>query len=179
MRLFVDMDGTMNVFRAIQDPNEMYESGFFITAVQHPDVIEAVRWMILNTDIEVYSLSACPVGSQYAEKEKDEWLDLFLPELEKNRRIYTLCGQSKAEAVAWFLHEEGEPAVISHGDVLLDDYTANLMDWKAAGGSAIKLLNDINGNSGIWTGKAVTMYDTLQQLQKLGIVKKKTNEKGR
>lgn len=173
MRLFVDMDGTMNIFRAIQDPSEMYEKGFFKTAVQHPGVVEAIRWLVLNTDIEVYSLSACPIGSAYAKAEKDEWLDLFLPELTRDKRIYTLCGESKAEAVSWLLHEDGEPVVISHGDVLLDDYSVNLHDWEAAGGTGIKFLNGINGNYGTWTGKTVTMHNTLSQLQLLGIGKKK------
>ena len=49
------------------------------------------------------------------------------------------------------------PGGIRPDDVLLDDYTPNLIAWSQSGGKAVKLLNGINGTKGTWTGDALPM----------------------
>lgn len=146
------MDGTLNVFRSIQDMDELYEEGFFSRAVPHMEVVEEVKRVIGKMD--VYILSACPVGSQFAKAEKDWWLDTYLPEVEKSKRLYLDVGKNKAKEVERIFGER-----LRKDDVLLDDYSVNLHEWQEAGGTGVKLMNGINGNKGTWKGKSVLLKE--------------------
>lgn len=154
VRLFVDMDGTLNGFRSIRDPEEMYAKGFFSSAKPYMSVIRAIQWIIENKEdcVDVFILSACPSESLYAETEKNWWLDEYLPEIEQNKRIYTVCGKNKAEQLGFELGEF---------DLLLDDYSVNLHEWERAGGCGIKLMTGINGNNGTWKGCSVEIGENL------------------
>lgn len=56
-RLFVDMDGTLSVFRKIDAIEELYEQGFFISQEPHQNVVDAVKLFIKsNPETEVYIL---------------------------------------------------------------------------------------------------------------------------
>jgi hypothetical protein len=50
------------------------------------------------------------------------------------------------------------PGGIREGDVLIDDYNKNLEEWRAAGGTSVKFVNDINDRALIgkrWDGERV------------------------
>ncbi len=140
-RLFVDMDGTLAVFKPVDEMETLYEKGYFLDLAPHENVVAAVKEIIAkNSDIEVHILSAYLSDSKYALQEKNAWLDKYLPEIGRDRRIFVPCGTDKKEGIREGIRED---------DYLLDDYTKNLNEWQPPA-RGIKLLNGINHNRGTW-----------------------------
>ena len=140
-RLFVDMDGTLAVFKPVDELETLYEQGYFLNLEPHENVVEAVGAIIANhPEVEVNILSAVLMDSEYALAEKNAWLDKYLPELDAAHRVFVPCGSDK---------KEGIPGGIRPDDFLLDDYTKNLNDWEPPA-RGIKLLNAINHTRGSW-----------------------------
>ena len=140
-RLFVDMDGTLAVFKPVDEMETLYEKGYFLDLAPHENVVAAVKEIIAkNSDIEVHILSAYLSDSKYALQEKNAWLDKYLPEIGSVRRIFVPCGTDKKEGIREGIRED---------DYLLDDYTKNLNEWQPPA-RGIKLLNGINHNRGTW-----------------------------
>ena len=116
--------------------------------------------MIRNGD-DVYILSAYLTESDYAYQEKLDWLKEHIPELTVDKTILLPYGENKAA----YLKEHYSP--IAHDDVLIDDYTQNLLKWRDYGGEGIKYLNGINHTRGTWQGvtigeNAPTLTETIQ-----------------
>ncbi len=144
--LYVDMDGTLAKWKPVEKFEELYEPGFFLTARTNENVVNAIRGIKLHEpDIEVKILSARLADSPYAEAEKIAWLQRNIPEIPQEDYIFTVCGEPKSK----FISE------IDRDSFLLDDYTKNLLEWEAAGGTGIKLLNGINHTHGTWQGLSV------------------------
>ncbi|MEG1993587.1 MAG: 3'-5' exonuclease, partial [Oscillospiraceae bacterium] len=80
--------------------------------------------------------------SIYAHWEKNNWLDKYLPQIDSSHRIFPFCGDRKSDYVG----------KLTQSDILIDDYTVNLLDWQNNGGTGIKLLNAINNSKGTWQG---------------------------
>lgn len=170
-RLFVDMDGTLAEWRNIQitinSSEETYEDilqhklqkldevlylpGYFRTLRPNVAVVNAIKEIIKDNNIEVFSLSCVKDDRDEVSplKEKNGWLDDYLPEIDKDHRIFVPDGEDKTEYI---------PGGISKNDYILDDYTKNLVDWeKVSGpGNAIKLLNNVNESNGSWQGNSVS-----------------------
>ena len=145
-RLFVDMDGTLAVFSPVDTLEKLYEQGYFINQAPHENVIAAIKDIIRNNpEIEVNILSAYLTDSNYALQEKNEWLEKYLPEIPEDRRIFSPCGWDKKGFVPDGIHDT---------DVLLDDYTKNLLSWQPPG-KGLKLLNGINHTNGTWRNDVV------------------------
>lgn len=162
MKLFVDMDGTLNEFQSVKHLEELYVKGRFLNAVPHLGVIEAVKWIVINTDIEVYILSAYLEHSEYALEEKNKWLDRYLPEISSENRIFVVCGESKAGVV------EDIFGCLNKDDYLFDDYSINLHEWERAGGTGVKLLTGKNNTKGTWQGKSIVIHSGI--LERLMLV---------
>ena len=146
-RLFVDMDGTLAVFKPVDEMETLYEKGYFLNLEPHENVVAAVKEIIVrNPDIEVNILSAYLTDSAYALQEKNAWLDRYFPEIDREHRVFVPCGTDKKEGI-----RDG----IRENDFLLDDYTKNLNEWQPPA-RGIKLLNGINHNRGTWA------YDRLR-----------------
>lgn len=140
-RLFVDMDGTLAVFKPVDEMETLYEEGYFLNLTPQENVVEAIREIVTkHPEIEVNILSAYLTDSKYALQEKNKWLDKYLPEIDKDHRIFVPCGTDKKEGI-----REG----IRSNDFLLDDYTKNLNEWQPPA-RGIKLLNGINHTRGTW-----------------------------
>lgn len=140
-RLFVDMDGTLAVFTPVDELEKLYEQGYFLNLKPIPNVVEAIKEIIRNNpEIEVNILSAYLIDSPFALEEKNEWLDKYLPEIDKAHRIFTPCGCDKKDYI---------PGGVKETDFLLDDYTHNLKLWQPPA-RGIKLLNGINHTRGTW-----------------------------
>ena len=157
-RLFVDMDGTLAEFKNIDTLETLYEKDYFLDLKPQTNVVEAVKDIIKKNknDIEVFILSAVLSDSKYALQEKNEWLDRYLPEIDKNHRIFSPCGENKRKYI---------PEGIRNDDFLLDDYTHNLILWSPPA-KGIKLLNGINHTKGTWQDSRLSFNKSCSELSK-------------
>lgn len=145
-RLFIDMDGCIARFYAAENYlEEMFEKDFFRTLDPYTRMILALRkFSEFHPDVILCILSACPLSS-FAKGEKEEWLDAFFP---VKNRIFLEAGENKAS----FIPD------ISKDDFLLDDHTRNLLEWEEAGGTGIKVKNELNCKKGTWKGFIVDSF---------------------
>lgn len=166
-RLFIDMDGTLAVFKPVDQLETLYEQGYFENLEPHENVLAAVKNIISeHPDIEVHILSAYLTDSPYALQEKNAWLNRYLPEIDQEHRVFVACGSDK---------KEGIQGGIRSNDFLLDDYTVNLNDWQPPA-RGIKLLNAINHTRGSWEHDRIRYDRTPEELAQ-GIVDIMHNEK--
>lgn len=161
-RLFVDMDGTLARFHdQINYIERMFEKDFFRTLAPFENMVAALRLLRqVKPELEIFTISATVQSTPfYCEEEKHLWLDQHLPEIDRNHRLYTEMGRSKAEYI---------PGMLSMSDYLLDDYNRGLNLFLFGGGSAIKCHNNINqrglglhgGSAGhLWAGAMVHTDD--------------------
>lgn len=168
-RLFVDMDGTLAEWRNIsfdtpcsEEFNELsieeklnkilYYPGYFSSLKEHEHVVKAINKIVReNNDVEVYIISCVLPDKNGVSpvRQKNEWLDNYLPDIDMSHRIFVPDGESKSEYV---------PNGVQAGDFLLDDYTKNLLEWESAGkGIGIKLLNEVNSSKGQWCGSRIAI----------------------
>lgn len=181
-RLFVDMDGTLAEWRNIKiviDKEEdatteyflrrldavLYSPHYYYRLNPMPNVVEAIRRIVEMGEIEVFVLS-CVKKDAYGQSplaDKNAWLDKYLPEIDKEHRIFVPDGENKTLYV---------PGGLRASDGLLDDYTKNLREWEAAKAEkrktlssvavqlgrsvAIKLSNPVNSSKGTWKGNKVS-----------------------
>lgn len=153
-RLFVDMDGTLARFH--DEPmylERMFEKDFFRSLAPFESMVKGLqRFKDAHPEVEIFILSACVDGEPpYCQKEKQAWLDEYLPEINREHRIFTKVGVPKSKYI-----ESG----ISSSDYLLDDYNVGLEDWQQDGGTAIKAKNNINHkglNGPLWQGTLVNI----------------------
>lgn len=139
-RLFVDMDGTVAVFRPVDTLETLYERGYFLNLAPQQHVVDAVKRLVQSKEVEVFILSAFLRDSPYALTEKNLWLDKYLPEIGTAHRIFLPCGADKKDYI---------PGGLRPDDFLLDDFTHNLALWQPPA-RGIKLLNGINNTHGTW-----------------------------
>ncbi len=150
-RLFIDMDGTIARFHDEESYLvRMYNAGFFENLRPFKEILHAIKlFMRCNPHIEVYILSSL-IDSPFCADEKRRWLRRYLPEA---RNILLVPqGVDKSEFIG----------NLSPLDVLIDDYNKNLSSWRASGGRAIKLVNNINHRGLVgekWQGDLIKYDD--------------------
>lgn len=157
IRIFVDMDGTLARFH---DENlyleRMFEKGFFRDLKPFENAVSAIKELVKDNTSEIFILSAT-VNSCSLE-EKQEWLDRYLPEIDKEHRIFTSLNVPKSEAIGHRLTDK---------DILIDDYNKNLLEWQKASGTSVKAKNNINhkGLHGeLWKGDLIDITDTAESI---------------
>ncbi len=136
---FIDMDGTIAEWESEATWDEICKPGFFLRRKPMIEMIGAVKELIQNGHC-VKILSAVMNDGCVADKRL--WLDEYLPEIADCDRIFVAYGSTKSNSIA-------EP---KQTDVLIDDYTINLLDWHGLG---IKVLNGINHTNHTWQGASV------------------------
>lgn len=141
-RIFIDMDGTLAEWKNISSNEELYKKGYYESLKPNKYLLEETKKLIKEGK-DVYILSSFLSDSNYALNEKNLWLNKHLPELPISKRIFVPYGDIKYKYL---------PSKITSFDYLIDDHTKNLLDWKDAGGTAIKFLNGINHIKGVWQG---------------------------
>lgn len=111
------MDGVLADFNAEPNAVERFavEKGFFQMLKPMAKNLNALRLLNQLKGVNVYILSASP--NRQADKDKKEWLKLYLPELTSDQIIIMRNGKKK---VNYMRTDEG---------VLLDDYGKNLREW--------------------------------------------------
>ena len=169
MRVFFDMDGTLNkITNSLMDENgsvqleKMYKTENFFEHIEpEKNMIELVN-KLSEQGVEVFSLSSCELGDPPGfEKQKDKWLDNHNVNIAQENRIYVPYGEDKTDYI---------PGGLQDGDVLVDDYNLNLEEWqkkaadKEVNAKAIKAVNKLNdkglgalgGDKGnIWDGNRI------------------------
>lgn len=147
-RLFVDLDGTLAVFKPVDTLEVLYEKKYFLNLQPQQTVVDAIKYIMKkHPEIEVNILSAVLSDSKYALEEKNNWIDRYLPEITSEHRLFPLCGESKRDFI---------DGGISASDFLLDDYTVNLNEWEPPA-RGIKLMNGINGTKGTWKSEKISV----------------------
>ena len=146
--LFVDLDGTAAVFQQVDTLETLYEKDYFLNLKPHRNVVEAVRKLVVyHPEINVYILSSVLTDSKYALKEKNEWIDKYMPEIDRKHRIFPPCGADKKDYI---------PGGVKPTDFLWDDYSQNLNAWEPPA-KGIKLMNGINGTKGTWQSERLSV----------------------
>lgn len=148
MRYFIDMDGTLARWDYVSDET-LHSPGYFANLQPQTNVIAAVRRLAERGD--VYILSAYLKTSDYALADKNVWVDKYLPFVSAEHRIFVPYSEEKYAHV---------PGGVKPDDVLLDDYTPNLLGWEAHSGKGVKLLNGINHTKKTWQGVTADMNDS-------------------
>ena len=134
----------------------MFEKGFFRDLKPFENAVSAIKELVKDNTSEIFILSAT-VNSCSLE-EKQEWLDRYLPEIDKEHRIFTSLNVPKSEAIGHRLTDK---------DILVDDYNKNLLEWQKAGGTSVKAKNNINhkGLHGeLWKGDLIDITDTAESI---------------
>lgn len=166
-RVFWDMDGTLvNPFDIpdyLQKMNESYE--FFFNLPEYKNMLGALILFVEKHSDKIPSkILSAGNGNPGCLPGKDFWLDTKIPNSTnvKIERIYTEIGKPKAAFI------EGG---IGPGDYLIDDFSKNLLEWEAHGGTGIKLINQINGSGKNWNKACVNIQDEpeaiLAQIEKI------------
>ena len=141
VNLFLDMDGTLAKFYA--NPNymeKMFEPNYFATLKPYA-IVDTIKEIIKEMPIvKVMVLSAC-VDTEYCETEKEIWLDHYLPEIAPENRAFCKVGEDKTDLARLLVGKDDI-------NILLDDYSVNLKQWKAQGWVAIKFVNGMNDKKG-------------------------------
>lgn len=141
-RIFVDMDGTLAKWNNVPSTDILYEADYYYNLEPNKNLLDGIKNLIKEGE-NVYILSSFLSDSKYALNDKNKWLDKYLKELPADKRIFVKYGDQKSKYI---------PDKIDSNDFLIDDYTKNLLDWKASGGTGIKFLNGINHTRKTWEG---------------------------
>lgn len=146
-KIFLDLDGTLakfNVRNAIK--RFAIEEGFFAKLGAYKG-IENIDELAKNGN--VYIISASP--NEQADKDKQTWIDKYLPNLPKANICFCRLGKNKAKEI-----EKNLNIIVNKECILLDDYTKNLVEWESVGGVGVKRLTSVADNkSGKWKGLAI------------------------
>ncbi len=149
--IFVDMDGVLAKWE--DDGQDPRSEGFMLSRKPDYSAINLVK-ELKRAGYEIAILSA--VYNTNAELEKIEWLKRY--GLGDVAHFFVPYGSNKAEAVN---------SLTKAKKVLIDDFSKNLRDWEAAGLTAVKYYNGINGTKGSWKNKRSISHEmkTEQQVE--------------
>lgn len=151
-KIFLDLDGTVakfNVKNALKRFDN--EIGFFARLGAYKG-IESINELAKSGII--YIISASP--NAQADNDKMIWINKYLPNVPQENITMCRLGENKAKII-----ENKYSMSISQECYLLDDYTKNLQEWVANGGTGIKRLTSVADNStGKWQG--LTLKDLTQ-----------------
>ena len=140
--LYFDMDGTLCEWcSSVKSIEELYEKGFYLNLKPNINLLEALNMLYEKYPTRIFILSCYLENSKYAIDEKNIWLDKYTS-IPMERRILIPDGNNKGK-------------IGNINDILIDDYTKNLLCWEKEGKKGIKFINDINGSGIKWKGERI------------------------
>lgn len=164
MKLFIDMDGVLAEWKVATTPEELAEPGYF-AGLKPLENVKTIGMLASEFKDEIYILSAVIPDTPHIREEKTDWIKRYLPEIKEDHILF--CeGESKRKFVADLFGK------VSENDILLDDYSKNLLDWGKSG-TSVKFFNGHNGNSGrqykysISEGKYICVVENALYLRSL------------
>ena len=158
-RLFVDMDGSLANIHERNWQEECSKPGFFLDLRPYTNMVEAVSRLTERDDVRVYILSAAEPRNT-APDEKEQWLGRQFLGHTPIGCFFTKHGESKANHIRDFFGVDR----LQPDDFLLDDYSVHLLDWEAAGGTGIKVINQINGRGEKFAGTRVSVQESPEEI---------------
>ena len=150
-----DLDGTLAEWKNETTMEELQQKDYFFRLKPTGLVPFAIR-LAKCKDTETFILSQY-LPDTYALDDKNRWCDVYIPDISKEHRIFVPCGIGKPEYICEALRRP-----LNKDDILIDDYSKNLTEWCAAGGTAVKWLNGINGKGGTFPGYRVMWVPDLE-----------------
>ena len=148
MRLFIDMDGTLVTWQKAATEEELYSEGYFYNLPSQENVLQALQQLlkVYSPCLDVFILSCYLPDSAYALSEKRRWCLEHIPEIPERNHLFVPFVMKKEDFVPGKVHTD---------DVLLDDYTRNLLEWTGRG---VKCLNGINHTRRTWKGPLIDIH---------------------
>lgn len=156
-RIFFDMDGTLAEWKCIQFQisseegfvnveEKIYEilrrDGYYYNLKPYMEMVKAVNRLLKMTNVaEVYILT-CYIPDCQAQLDKLRWIRRYLPVFPEDHILMVKDGEPKSMAL-----EDLRPT-----DILVDDFTRNLLSWHGIG---IKALNGINDTHKTFRGMRI------------------------
>lgn len=154
--IFFDLDGTVAEWRVAATFEDLLKPGYFYTL--NPTEIALFANQMKKVVKNCYVLSAY-MPETNALKEKQMWCEKYLPEFDAMHQLYVPCGIDKARFVM-----EALKRPLTKEDILIDDYSINLIEWENANGFGIKWLNGINGNNNTFNGIRTNSLKGLEKI---------------
>ena len=140
IHIFFDMDGTLSKFYEDAKYLElMWEKGFFRDLKPYENAVKAVKLLVLlavGPYFRVHTLSATQNGQPYERAEKEDWAAEHIGTI---GTFFMKAGTSKAAFIVKYYDRP-----LTSRDILVDDYSKNLVDWEANGGKGVKFKNGLN-----------------------------------
>lgn len=133
------MDGVLADFDSEPNAKERYETeNLFFYKLKPLPLVKVLSKMLENQDLakRIYILTASP--NILADLDKIAWLYKHLPKIKAQHIITVRNGNDKARYAT--------------GNLLIDDYTNNLIHWELYDGIGVKYLNGRNGKKNVWNG---------------------------
>lgn len=155
-RVFFDMDGVLNVWEANTHMDIVAAPGYMRTRKPIESMVKASK-LLSKAGFEVWIASAV-LPYEHSIPDKKFWIRQHCPWFTENRQVFIPYGTDKAKSLR---------TLVDHGDVFLDDYTANLRDLQNAFGKqmeCVKVLNGINDTNHSWKGKRISIYSDAQHI---------------
>lgn len=155
-RIFFDMDGVLNVWEANTHMDIVTAPGYMRTRKPIESMVKASK-LLSKAGFEVWIASAV-LPYEHSIPDKKFWIRQHCPWFTEDRQVFIPYGTDKAKSLR---------NLVDHGDVFLDDYTANLRDLQNAFGKqmeCVKVLNGINDTNHSWKGKRISIYSDAQHI---------------
>ena len=152
IKIYCDMDGVLANFEKEPNAKNRYttEKGFFANLEPISDNLQAIK-KLLENGYNVNILSASPNNN--ANRDKLNWLMKYLPNLTISQIVFCKNGENKAFYVKNIKNA-----------LLIDDYSKNLVEWKALGGKSLKVVNDYDSEIGTHTKYNIPYVKNLKEL---------------
>ncbi len=139
MTVYIDMDGVLAVWDSSTSAENTKSPGYFLEREEEPVIVALIKALQkLNTDVCILSA----VWNERCALEKSIWLDKRFGK--GLNRIFVPVNENKADYI------------LGGNNILIDDYTKNLVAWQKSGNKPIKFYNDINGTNGTYQGTFIT-----------------------
>lgn len=139
MNLYVDLDGTLARWNKNASFEDLLKEGYFLSLEQERSLVEWINAAALRDKYSIIILSHYLSESRFALKEKKAWIWKHLPMV--TRWILIPTDQEKGRFIV-----DMQGHRLCKDDVLLDDYSKNLIDWEKEGGYGIKWINAVNNS---------------------------------